>query len=137
MELVFSGLTLFLVLLAPYGFLLHRRFLARLQVRHPATWERLGRPSAVYSGSIANGLALGRFIRRREYESLEDDELSSFCGYYRAYALAYAAMFVAMLLVFSIVMLREPRVVYRIYVPPGYELHGIEVRNPVPPPVRA
>ena len=53
--------------------------MAMLRLRHPVMWNRLGRPDTSNTESAANALGLARFVWRREYEGLGDQQLSDAC----------------------------------------------------------
>jgi hypothetical protein len=51
-----------------------------LRLRHPVTWNLLGRPDGTSnSDDTGNALALIDFLRRREYRQFEDPQLSLLC----------------------------------------------------------
>jgi hypothetical protein len=101
-ESVFLLAAIVLLAMAVPGFALHLMVLRRLRLDHSPTWETLGRPSVIYYGSIKNGLAMMRFLRRHEYEALGDPSLTSVCRIYRAYTSVYSGMFATMLVAFCL-----------------------------------
>jgi hypothetical protein len=110
--ILFLTLAFGLVLMAPPGFVLHWLFLRRLRTEHGETWHALGRPSPIFYGSISTALSVQRFIRRAEYERLDDPRFSRFCSAYRLFAVVYTALFAAMLVAFSLALLEaRPRVI--------------------------
>jgi len=76
------------------GLGLHCILLSRLRSRHPLTWEALGRPTLFFNNSIANGLAVQRFLWRREYATLGDSQFSRFAAFLKGYMLAYLLLFI-------------------------------------------
>ena len=101
-EGVFALSAIGLMLMAVPGFALHLTVLRKLRLGHAPTWEMLGKPSIVYYGSVKNGLAMMRFLRRHEYEELGDPSLSSICRLYRTYTSVYSGMFATMLVAFCV-----------------------------------
>jgi hypothetical protein len=95
---VLEGLILLLLLLLPGGIVLHARFLRALRQRYPRVWESLGRPTMIRNNTIRNSRAAQRFLRRREYETLEDPDLSALCDILRVYTRAYTVLLWAFLL---------------------------------------
>jgi hypothetical protein len=86
---------LFIALLvsAGVGFVLQHTFLSRLRTRHAQTWEALGRPTLFLNNSIPNSLAVLRFLWRREYQSLGDQQSVRLAGFLRGYLAVYLALF--------------------------------------------
>ena len=76
------------------GLILQHVFLSRLRTRHARTWEALGRPTLFLNNSISNSLAVLRFLWRREYRDLADNELIRFAAFLRGYLVAYLLLFV-------------------------------------------
>ncbi len=96
--LILKSLILLLLLLLPGGIVLHARFLRALRQRYPRTWESLGRPTMIRNNTIRNSRAAQRFLRRREYEALEDPGLSALCDILRVYTRSYTILLWALLL---------------------------------------
>jgi hypothetical protein len=84
------------------GFALHSYFLRELRSRHPDIWESLGRPTLIMNNSISNGLAVQRFLWRREYESLDDPEFVQLSRVLRTFGIAYLVLFALIVLGFFI-----------------------------------
>jgi hypothetical protein len=82
------------------GLVFHHIFLSRLRSRHSQTWEALGRPTLFLNNSIANGLAVLRFLWRRDYRALGDDEFAGFASFLRGYMTVYLVVFVLTIAVF-------------------------------------
>jgi hypothetical protein len=82
------------------GIVLHHVFLSRLRSRHSQTWEVLGRPTLFLNNSIINSLAVLRFLWRRDYRTLGDDEFTRLAGFLRGYMVAYLVLFVVTVAVF-------------------------------------
>ena len=82
------------------GIILHHTFLSRLRSRHSQTWEALGRPTLFLNNSITSGLAVLRFLWRRDYRALGDEEFARLAGFLRGYMAAYFVLFVLTVAVF-------------------------------------
>jgi hypothetical protein len=89
-----------LVVSCPAGFVLHGMLLSQLRSRHPRTWEMLGRPTMFLNNSIANGLAVQRFLWRRQYVTLGDTQFSRLASFLRGYLLVYLLLFIVTIGVF-------------------------------------
>jgi hypothetical protein len=98
LDLILKSLILLLLLLLPGGIVLHARFLRTLRQRHPRAWESVGRPTMVRNNTIRNSRAAQRFLRRREYEALEDPGFSALCDVLRVYTRFYTIVLWALLL---------------------------------------
>jgi len=88
-------LLVFLILMAAaiIGFALTSAFLKVLRERHPAVWESLGEPSLFLNNSIANSLAVLRFLWRKDYEALNDPDFAERARVLRLYNILYCAFF--------------------------------------------
>src|SRR3989344_3906251 len=75
------------------GLATHYIFLSRLRARHPAAWNELGKPTLFINNSIANGIAVQRFIWRRDYRKLGDPSLSKLADFLRTFQLCYLIFF--------------------------------------------
>ncbi|HWX21027.1 MAG TPA: hypothetical protein VN578_14095 [Candidatus Binatia bacterium] len=64
------------------------------------TWEALGRPTLFLNNSITNGLAVLRFLWRRDYSALGDRGFARFASFLRCYMAAYFVLFVLFVVVF-------------------------------------
>ena len=82
------------------GFGLHSHFLREMRSRHPEIWESLGRPTLIINSSVSNGLAVQRFLWRKEYESLDDPEFIQLARSLRTFNIAYLIFFDLILLGF-------------------------------------
>ena len=82
------------------GFVLQHLFLSRLRTRHAQTWEALGRPTLFLNNSISKSLAVLRFLWRREYHALSDEQFVRFAGFVRGYLAAYLVLFGVVIAVF-------------------------------------
>jgi hypothetical protein len=71
------------------GLGLMHSFLQELKSRHPNVWESLGRPSVVANNSIANSLAVLRFLWRKEYKDLGDPNFANRATVVRKFNIAY------------------------------------------------
>ena len=94
-------LFILLVMSCATGFILHYIFLSRLRSRHLQTWEALGRPTLFLNNSITNCLAVLRFLWRRDYRALGDEEFARFASFLRGYMIAYLVLCV---LIFAVVI---------------------------------
>lgn len=54
-------------------------FLRRLRSHHRIEWKRLGSPTLILNGSIANTLAELDFLYSGQFRALSDPELSRWC----------------------------------------------------------
>jgi hypothetical protein len=86
------------------GFLLYRRFLRDLRTRHPAVWERLGRPTVVYYSSQQARRDLNRWVAEGRFDSLSDPGFASDCRRYRAYARLYGAVLTGLWILFALIV---------------------------------
>ena len=82
------------------GVALHHVFLSRLRSRHSQTWEALGRPTLFLNNSITKSLTVLRFLWRRDYRALGDEEFARLAGFLRGYMAAYFVLFVLTVAVF-------------------------------------
>ena len=65
---------------------LHYRYLRMLRLSHPTTWQSLGRPTLFWTAAaIMTSFPVLRFLWRREYHTLGDQEFSRLSGWVRAY----------------------------------------------------
>jgi uncharacterized membrane protein len=90
----------FLVLLVAFviGLTMHYHFLREMRSRHPALWESLGRPTLVMNNSVSNGLAVQRFLWRKDYEALQDHEFVLLARRLRTFNIAYLVFFAVILI---------------------------------------
>ncbi len=89
------------------GLALHTRFLRELRLRHADIWESLGRPTLIMNNSISNGLAVLRFLWRRDYESIDDPEFVRLARRLRIFNIAHIALFLLIVLSFFMGILLE------------------------------
>ncbi len=92
-----------LAMTAP-GFWLYARFLRGLRTRHPAEWERLGRPTVVYYSSQSARRALSRWLADDGFDTLGDPEFSADIRRYRAYGRVYSAVFTGLWILFALIV---------------------------------
>ena len=64
-------------------------FLRLLRTRHEERWISPGKPSLILNNSIANGIAVMRFLWRREYMELEDQQITRLCGFMLVYQIGW------------------------------------------------
>jgi hypothetical protein len=86
------------------GFVLYRRFLRGLRERHPAEWERLGRPTVVYYSSQQARRELSRWLADGGFEALDDPAFAADVRRYRAYGRVYGAVFTGLWILFALVV---------------------------------
>ena len=92
------ALVFFVLLVAViFGLGIHYHFLRELRSRHPQVWDSLGRPTLVMNNSISNGLAVLRFLSRKDYEALDDPGFAQFAGRVRTFDICYTIFFGAIL----------------------------------------
>jgi uncharacterized membrane protein len=99
----------FFVLLVAFviGLTMHHHLLREMRSRHPDLWESLGRPTLVINNSVSNGLAVQRFLWRKDYEALHDPEFILLARRLRTFNLAYLAFF-AVILIGSLIEIFAP-----------------------------
>jgi hypothetical protein len=73
----------------------------RLSNRHPSTYEELGSPMLFWNNSPANGLRIVGFLFSSEIYKLGDQALTRICIFMRVWLVAYTALFVALIAMFS------------------------------------
>jgi len=80
--MVTQVLFIIVMLVICFGTILHHRFLRLMRVRHPSIWRSVGQPS-VFSvgGSLIMSIPLLRFLWRKEYLSLDDQEFARLAGF--------------------------------------------------------
>jgi hypothetical protein len=103
-QVAFAACAVLLLVMGGFGFVLYRRLLRGLRERHPAEWERLGRPTVIYYASQRDRRALGRWVAGGGFERLGDPAFASSCRRYRAYLRAYGWTFAALWLLFGAVL---------------------------------
>ena len=79
-----------------FGIILHHRFLRLMRVRHPSIWRSTGQPT-VFSvgGSLIMSIPLLRFLWRKEYLSLDDQEFTRWAGFVRGFNAFFICFLVA------------------------------------------
>ena len=82
------------------GLVLHHRFLTRLRTCHVQTWEALGRPTIFRNNSLANSVAVLRFVWRREDHATGDPQLLGMVRALRFFAAVYSLLFVGVVIAF-------------------------------------
>jgi hypothetical protein len=95
-------LFIILVVSCAVGFVLQHAFLSQLRARHAQTWEALGRPTLFLNNSISNSLAVLRFLWRREYRGLADEQFVRFAAFLRCYLAAYVVLLALVVAVFVV-----------------------------------
>jgi len=88
-----------LAVMGVVGFFVYRRFVNTLRDEHPQTWDTVGRPGLVFYRSLEGQRLIHRFVRDREYETLDDPSFVRFCRFYRAYLRTYTWTFASTCLV--------------------------------------
>lgn len=58
------------------GFIWDTLFFKHLKKEHSEKWNELGRPTIILNNSIKNNISMSFFIKNREYEKLNDPELT-------------------------------------------------------------
>jgi hypothetical protein len=86
-----------LVVSVVFGLAMHSRLLRDMRSRHPGVWESLGRPTLVVNNTISNGLAVQRFLWRKEYEALGDPEFERLARRLRTFGICYLIFFAAVI----------------------------------------
>ena len=87
---------------AGIGFVLQHTFLLRLRTRHAQTWEALGCPTLFVNNSVGNSLAVFRFLWRRQYQSLGDQQSVRLASFLRGYLVVYFVLFMFVVVVFFV-----------------------------------
>ncbi len=81
------------------------RFLKRLELVHPSEWRQLGKPSLIYGNSIRNNLTVLKYLRSKDYELLNDSQLSKFANLSKFSALIGIFLFpIYLCLILAIIM---------------------------------
>ena len=75
----FSLFALMIVFMIWAGFVRYK-VLRILKQDHPDVWTKLGSPTLFLNNSIRNGYLLNKYLRKREYLSLEDERLTRLCN---------------------------------------------------------
>ena len=78
-------------------------FVSRLRKRHSATWETLGRPSRLMDVSAPN-FAFSRFIWRRQYSGLPDEQAIRLGTFARGFLVTTVALGVLTVLWFGVLI---------------------------------
>ena len=78
-EWVMIGASLILGVMFVLGFALQARMLRLMRKRHGDVWEKLGSPTLFFNASIKSDLVMQQYLKRKEYDLLNDQELSSVC----------------------------------------------------------
>jgi len=93
------------------GLALQWTFLSRLRGQHLPTWEALGRPTLFLNNSIMNSTAVLRFLWRRGYRTLGDEQLARLGNFLRCYLAAYLLFFMVVIVLFAIflVSVKSPK----------------------------
>lgn len=90
-----SGLLLFFVFLALLvsAVFLQAGFVRTLRGRHPAIWERLGRPTMILSNSISTSLRVQRYLWSSKYKELGDSAVDRAASALKVVGVAYLLAF--------------------------------------------
>jgi hypothetical protein len=79
-EFLFTATAIAFVCLSVVGAWQSISLVTLLRLRHPVTWNILGRPDGTSNAdSASNATSLIRFLWRREYRELDDPKLSVVC----------------------------------------------------------
>jgi hypothetical protein len=89
------------------GFAMHSQLLRQLRARHPQVWESLGRPTLIMNNSVANGLAVQRFLWRKEFQTLGDPEFARLAERLRTFGICYLVFF-GLVLVWQLIEIFAP-----------------------------
>jgi hypothetical protein len=84
--LMTCGLAIMILIVVIQWYLVFR-VLKDLQEQFPEKWRELGRPRLVMNNSIANNLALYRFLWRKEYLILGSISFANLCGKVRSFSI--------------------------------------------------
>ena len=95
-------LVLLVLFLAGFATLLALHFatLRRLREEHPQAWRELGSPTPILNNSIANNIAIFRFVHRGRYKILNDPDLAWLFAIQRIVTPVYLLVLLAMLVAF-------------------------------------
>lgn len=85
-------------------FVLCKVLFNRLERNHSQKYDAMGRPSLVLRNNIANNWSFFKFLARREYATLNDTFVTKLCEVMRIYFVAYAVLFVVLV----VMVLRLP-----------------------------
>lgn len=76
---IMIGAILVLSTMFVLGFALQAWMLRLMRKRHGDVWEKLGSPTLFFNASIKRDFVIQRYLKRKEYDLLDDQELSSVC----------------------------------------------------------
>ena len=82
-----------LMILCVTGFIFHYIFLKRMKMKFPEIWQELGKPTLFLNNTIQNGLRVQKFLIRREYRTLSDENFIRFCDRLRLFGFGYLLFF--------------------------------------------
>ena len=103
-QLAFALCAAVLLAMTAPGFVLYWRFLRDLRQRHPAEWQRLGRPTVVYYSSQQARRDLASWVAEDGFDRLADPAFAADCRRYRAYGRVYSAVFTGLWILFALVV---------------------------------
>jgi hypothetical protein len=96
----------FMMLMVFVWFIMITKLFNALRSRHPATYERIGKPSLFYNNSFQNNVLFLRFLWKSEFEVLNDLPLIKLCRFMRIFLAACLILYL-FLIPFAIVVIRE------------------------------
>ncbi|MFZ1980351.1 MAG: hypothetical protein WAU61_03530 [Smithella sp.] len=99
MELIFFCSLIVLVII---GYAMHNNFLNILKEKYPAIWSSLGSPTLFANNTPQNGLAVQKYIFKKDYKTLDDKKFISFCDSLRMFGIFYLCYFIAGIIFFLV-----------------------------------
>lgn len=95
-----SYLWVVLCLVGVSGIYMHYKLLTYLKKNHFAKWQELGSPSIFMNNSISNNIRILKFLGRKEYAEIRDDNLISLCKFLNLYTILFLLIFLITLTLF-------------------------------------
>jgi hypothetical protein len=93
-RLVFYGQFVVLAM-AFFGIALHYAYFRAMRLRYPTCWDSLRRPGVFNGGwSLLTSVRVIRFLRRKEYQELHDDQFSRLSQLVAGYNVLFLVLFV-------------------------------------------
>lgn len=74
-------------------FFLCFRIFKILEIRHPAKYEAMGKPSLIMNNSFSNNIAFMKFLFKREWDALNDPGLASLSKFMMVFFIIYTLGF--------------------------------------------
>ena len=98
----------FLLVLTILGAIAGSRLLNVLRQDHPDVWMKLGSPTLLMNNSIRNNLLVNAFLRKREYLSLDNENLTHACKTVKLISRIYIPIFCVLVILFLLLIVDFP-----------------------------